>query len=73
MKKQIFSGEGARVLSENEMRHVFAGGFLQDSFGWIHGRDLTACNNKKCTRTSDCGNGFCASMTCNNVTEKHCM
>lgn len=68
----IFTGKGARLLSQIEMKHVLAGSF-QDSFGWVHGRDLTACNNKKCKDRSDCGTAVCASMECNNVKEYHCV
>ena len=68
MKKQmIIVGKGARVLSEKEMKHVLGG---QDDI--IIG-DLTACNNKKCSKPSDCKSGICASMTCQGRFERHCM
>ncbi|OUN77172.1 hypothetical protein B5G09_07160 [Alistipes sp. An54] len=35
--------------------------------------DLTACNNKKCSKPSDCKSGICASMRCQSRLERHCM
>lgn len=77
MKKLIFSGKGTCILTKSEMKQARGGMIPEEYFRYVKAifaggsGDLAACNNKKCTKASDCG--ICATMTCNGVTEKHCM